>query len=97
MAMRSTSDCVRRQKPSCAAGGSTRRFSERFAQDGTRGVYYIWEQPWPIATTGNAVGLLGGGLGGHSSLQLGGIVYVCKRSATAKRAGSEVAKTLTLT
>lgn len=41
-----------------------------------REVYYMWEQPWPIATTGQAVGLLhglGGGLGGHSSLQAGGV------------------------
>jgi hypothetical protein len=44
-----------------------------------RGVYYIWEQPRSIAATGHAVGLLhwlGGGRGGHSSLQLGGFVCI---------------------
>jgi hypothetical protein len=49
-------------------------------------MYYIWKQPRPIAATGNAVGLLhwlGGGRGGHSSLQLGGIVCIQEVSKAA--------------
>lgn len=57
------------------------------AREGTGGVCYMWEQPWPIAATGQAVGLLhglGGGLGGHSSLQPGGVGWYM-------RGGSEAA------
>jgi len=54
-------------------------FSMGYAREGTRDVCYMWEQPWPIAATGHAVGLLGGGPGGHSSLQPGGIGVVYER------------------
>jgi hypothetical protein len=57
-----------------------------YAREGTRGVCYMWEQPWPIAATGHAVGLLGGGLGGHSSLLPGGIGVVYGRRKAAMQA-----------
>lgn len=79
--MRSASDYAERSRSSCEVGDSTVRFSVGSAREGTRGMCYMWKQPWPIAATGHAVGLLyglGGGLGGHSSLQAGGIGLVCE-------------------
>ena len=45
-------------------------------------VLYIWEQPRSIPTSRKAVGMLhglGGRLGGHSSLQAGGVDLVYER------------------
>ena len=50
-----------------------------YAREHGRWMCYMLEQPWPIAATGQAVGSLhglGGGLGGHSSLQLGVLVGI---------------------
>jgi len=58
---------------SCEVGGSTGRFSVGSAREGTGDVRYMWEQPWPVAATVGLLHRLGGGLGGHSSLQLGGV------------------------
>jgi hypothetical protein len=57
-----------------------------------RCVCYMWEQPWPIAATGQAVGLLhglGGGLGGHSSLQSGGVGWYTREESGSYVGGSE--------
>jgi hypothetical protein len=81
-AVHSASDYARILRSSCEVGDSTARFSVGSGQEGTRGMRYMWEQPWPIAATGQAVGLLhgmGGGLGGHSSLQPGGDGLIYER------------------
>ena len=44
-----------------------------YAREHGRWMCYMWEQPWPIAATVGLLHRLGGGLGGHSSLQLGGV------------------------
>lgn len=84
--MRSVSDFAGISRSSCEVGGSTVRFSVGSAREGTRGACYMWEQPWPIAATGQTIGSLhglGGGLGGHSSLQLGGVGLVYERGEAA--------------
>ena len=84
--MRSVSDYAGISKSSCEVGDSTVRFSVGSAREGTRGMCYMRKQPRPIAATGHAVGLrhgLGGGLGGHSSLQLGGVGLVYERGEAA--------------
>jgi hypothetical protein len=84
--MRSMSDSAMIPRLSCGVGDSTGMFSVSSAREVMESVYYMWEQPWPIATTRYAVGLLhwlGGERGGHSSLQLGGIVvYKGSEAAT---------------